>query len=70
MEEQISPFLEDWELARAALSCHMALDLLCWEMHEAWWLGCCCQEACCHGKNAFSHRGRAVVAKERDVVRE
>ena len=29
-------FLEDWELSRAALSCHLALDLLCQEMQEAW----------------------------------
>ena len=33
--EKTSPFLEDWELARVALSCHVALDLLCQEMHEA-----------------------------------
>ena len=29
-------FLKDWELVRVALSCHMALDILCQEMHEAW----------------------------------
>ena len=29
-------FLQDWELAKVALSCHMALDMLCQEMHEAW----------------------------------
>ena len=34
--ENISLFLEDWELARVALSCHIALDLLCQEMQEAW----------------------------------
>ena len=43
--EKISLFLEDWELARVALSCHIALDMLCQEMHEAWLLGCLCQEA-------------------------
>ena len=32
-------FLKDWELAKVALSCHVALDMLCQEMHEAWWLG-------------------------------
>ena len=32
----ISLFLEDWELARVALSCHLALDMLCQEMHQAW----------------------------------
>ena len=31
--------LEDWELARVALSCHVALDMSCQEMHDAWWLG-------------------------------
>ena len=25
-----------WELAKVAMSCHMALDFLCQEMHEAW----------------------------------
>ena len=34
--EKISLFLEDWELARAALSCHIALDMLCQAMDEAW----------------------------------
>ena len=33
---KISFFLKDWELAKVALSCHMALDMLCQEMHEAW----------------------------------
>ena len=33
--EKVSLFLEDRELARA-LSCHVALDMLCQEMHEAW----------------------------------
>ena len=31
----VSLVLEDWELARVALSCHMALDSLCQVMHEA-----------------------------------
>ena len=30
-----SLFLEDWELVMVALSCHIALDMLCQEMHEA-----------------------------------
>ena len=30
---KISPFLKDWEQAKVALSCHMALDMLCQEMH-------------------------------------
>ena len=25
----------DWELAKVALSCHMALEMLCQEMHDA-----------------------------------
>ena len=35
----LSLFLKDWELARVALSCHMVLDMLCQERHEARWLG-------------------------------
>ena len=33
---KISLFLKDWELAKVALSCHMALDMMCQEMNEAW----------------------------------
>ena len=33
--DKISLFLKGWELAKVALSCHMALDMLCQEMHEA-----------------------------------
>ena len=33
--DMVSLFLEDWELARPALSCHMASDLWCQEMQEA-----------------------------------
>ena len=29
--------LEDWELGRAALSCHMTMDLLCQEMRDVCW---------------------------------
>ena len=47
---KISLFLKDWLLAKVALSCHMALDMLCQEMHEAWLLGCRGQEALCHSK--------------------
>ena len=35
-DDKISIFLQDWELAKVALSCHMALDMLCQEMHDAW----------------------------------
>ena len=34
--DKICLFLQDWELAKVALSCHMALDTLCQEMHEVW----------------------------------
>ena len=50
---KVKRFLEDWEHGRVAWSCHTALDLLCQEMHEAWQLGCCYQEACCHSKECF-----------------
>ena len=36
---RICLFLKDWELGKVALSCHMALDKLCQEMHEAWQSG-------------------------------
>ena len=32
--DKVSFFLEDLELARVALSCHIALDMLCQEMQE------------------------------------
>ena len=34
--EKISLFLKDLELAKVVLSCRMALDMLCQEMHEPW----------------------------------
>ena len=34
--DKISLFSEDWDLAKVALNCHMALDMLCQEMHVAW----------------------------------
>ena len=43
--DKISLSLKDWELAKVALSCHMPLDMLCQEMHEARWRGCRCLEA-------------------------
>ena len=33
--EMVSLFLEEWELARVALSRHLALDFLCQELQEA-----------------------------------
>ena len=32
--DTIALFLQDWEVAKVALSCHIALDMLCQEMHE------------------------------------
>ena len=34
--DKISLYLQGWELAKVALSCHMALDMLCQEMNEVW----------------------------------
>ena len=42
--DSISFFLKDWELAKVALSCHMALDMLCQEVCEA----------LCHSKKSLS----------------
>ena len=33
--DAIAYFLQDWEVAKVALSCHIALDMLSQEMHEA-----------------------------------
>ena len=37
--EVVALFLEDWELGRVALSCHLAMDLLCQEIRDACWVG-------------------------------
>ena len=34
--DKIPLLLQDWELAKVAPSCHMALDMLCQEMNEGW----------------------------------
>ena len=40
-----------WELAMVDLIRHVALDMLCQEVYEAWLLGCRCQKrALCHSK--------------------
>ena len=36
--EVVALFLQDWELGRVALSCHMAMDLLRQEMRDACWV--------------------------------
>ena len=35
--EVVALILEDWELGRVAVSCHMTMDLLCQEMRDACW---------------------------------
>ena len=35
--EVVALFVEDWELGRVALSCHMTMDRLCQEMRDACW---------------------------------
>ena len=32
--DAIALFLQDWEVAKVALSCRIALDMLCQELHE------------------------------------
>ena len=32
--DTVAFFLQDWEVAKVALSCHAALDMLCQELHE------------------------------------
>ena len=82
--EVVALFLEDWKLGRVALSCHMAVDLLCQEMRDACWVSSeplnsprslftVSKKFSCGTVTAakpFSHRGRAVTLKERDVVRD
>ena len=48
--DKISLFLQDWELARVALSCLMALDMLCKELN----MPRRCQESLCHSKKSLS----------------
>ena len=77
--------LRDWELGRVALSCHVAMDLLCQEVRDACWgssriagltsftVITVPEQLSCGFVTAakpFSHRGRAATKKERDVVRE
>ena len=32
--DKVSRFVQDWEVAQVALSCHIALDMLCQELYE------------------------------------
>ena len=47
--DKISLFLQDWELAKVAPCCHMALDMLCQEMREAWLMLWLPDESCVKG---------------------
>ena len=61
----------DWELARVALNCLVAPVILCQEMHEAWLLGCRCQESLLSQQaKAFLSPWTGYDTKERGVVRE
>ena len=66
---KISLFLKDWELAKVALSCHMALDMLCQEMHEAGSRVMLPRGLLSRRECFFSLRGCAVAVKDRVVVR-
>ena len=69
--EKICLFLEGWELVRVPLSCHIALDVLCQEMHEEWQLSCCCLKSpLSRYAEPFSHHGSGCDSMERSVVRE
>ena len=47
-------FMKNWALARVALSCYMALDMLCQEMHGPWLLLSRCHKALCHSTESLS----------------
>ena len=67
--EKVSLFLEDWELAREAWSCHIALDKLCQEVHEGLAAGfAAVKEACCHSKGAGC--GERKIKKQRACERQ
>ena len=51
--DKVSLFLKDWELARVAFSCHIALGMLCQEMHEACGL-LLPEKPLCHSKKSLS----------------
>ena len=68
---KVSLFLEDWELARVAFHCHVALDMLCQEMHEAWLLGRRCEQSPLSQQAfAFLSPWTDCDGTERVVVRE
>ena len=62
--EVASLFLEEWELAREALSCHMALDLLCQEMKKR------ARKAHCHSVRKPLSPWKGCDCEERSVLRE
>ena len=52
--DKVSLFLHDRELAKVALSCRMALDMLCQELNGPWWRARRYRKALCHSKKSLS----------------
>ena len=52
--DKISLFLQDWELAKVAPSCHMALDMLCQELNGPWQRVRRCEKDFCHSNRSLS----------------
>ena len=82
--EVISLLLEDWEVGRVALSCHLSVDFLCQEMRgcvsaelrvSGFFLVLCVRSAMevlwwkCHSSNAFFSPD-GLGQQEMDVVRD
>ena len=66
--DKISVFLQDWELAKVALSCHMDMDMLCQEMKGAWVAGLQLPNGPLSQKGKpFSHRGKGCDSKRRGL---
>ena len=60
--DKVTLFLQDWELAEVALSCHMALDMPCQEMQWSLVAGLpLLKGPLSQQEKPFSHRGRAVT---------
>ena len=62
---EVVPLFLDWDVARVALICHLALDLLCQEMQEA-----CQQSPLSHSTEASLSPWKGCDIMERSVVRE
>ena len=74
--EVISVSLENWELGRVASSCHLSVDRLCQVMVSGFSsllvfvVPVKLSDGTVTAAKPFSHRGRAVATKGRDVVRK